>query len=90
MYKKNKKNSYKFFFLHNINMLGLSLDDLKLIAEILSLDDLKLIAKIRGINPNKDGLFQGSFSCGGGRVNLTPPSYYKKNLSNINITLYKC
>ena len=71
-------------------MLGLSLDDLKLIAEILSLDDLKLIAKIRGINPNKDGLFQGSFSWGRGRVNLTPPSYYKKNLSNINITLYNC
>ena len=32
------------------------------------------------------GLFEGSF-CGG--VNLTLPlSYFKKNLSNINITLY--
>ena len=26
----------------------------------------------------------------GGGVSLTPPSYLKKNLSNINITLYNC
>ena len=26
----------------------------------------------------------------GGGVNLTPPSHFKKNLSNINITLYSC
>ena len=26
----------------------------------------------------------------GGGVNLTAPSYFEKNLSNINITLYSC
>ena len=40
------------------------------------------------INPNKAGLFEDSFSWGEGwgvgEVNLTPPSYFKKNLSNIN------
>ena len=43
------------------------------------------------LNPNKAGLFEGSFFWE--RVNLTlppPPSYFKKNLSNINITLYNC
>ena len=34
-------------------MLGLSLDDLKLVTESLSLDDLKLIAKRRGIKGYK-------------------------------------
>ena len=34
-------------------MLGLSLDDLKLVAKSLSLDDLKLIAKSRGIKGYK-------------------------------------
>ena len=36
-------------------------------------------------NPNKAGLFEGSFSWGWGQFD--PPSYFKKNLSNINITL---
>ena len=27
---------------------------------------------------------------GGGEVNLSPTSYFKKNLSNLNITLYNC
>ena len=35
-------------------MLGLSLDDLKLVIEILSLDNLKLIAKSRGIKRYKN------------------------------------
>ena len=43
------------------------------------------------INPNKAGLFEGRFSLGGGRVNLSapppPPSYFKKNLSNFDETL---
>ena len=45
------------------------------------------------INPNKDGLFKGSFSSGG---SLTQPpfplhsSYSNKNLFNININLYNC
>ena len=30
-----------------------------------------------GLNPNKAGLCEGSFLWGG--VNLTPPSYFKKN-----------
>ena len=34
------------------------------------------------------GLFEGSFFCGGRGINLTPPSYFKKNFSNIDITLY--
>ena len=41
-------------------------------------------------NPNKAGIFEGSFSFGGGGVNLTPSSYLKMNLSNIKITLYNC
>ena len=36
-------------------------------------------------NPNKTELFEGIFS-GKRRVNLTLPSYFKKNLSNVNIT----
>ena len=35
-------------------MLGLSLDNLKLVAESLSLDDLKLTAKSRGIKSYKN------------------------------------
>ena len=42
------------------------------------------------LNPNKAGLFEGSFFGGGWGVSLTPLSYFKKNLSNINITVYKC
>ena len=40
-------------------------------------------------NPNKAGLFYGSFFRGEW-ANLNPLSYFKKNLSNINITLYNC
>ena len=43
--------------------------------------------------PNKAGLFEGSFSRGERGVNLIPPplpSYFKKNLSNFNITLCNC
>ena len=36
------------------------------------------------INPNKTGPFGGNFFPGG--VNLISPSYFKKYLSNINIT----
>ena len=39
------------------------------------------------LNPNKAGLFEGSFFWGG---QFDPPSYFQKNLSNINITLYNC
>ena len=46
------------------------------------------------LNPNKVGLFEGSFffvEGGGGRgVSLTPLSYFKKNVSNNNITVYNC
>ena len=42
------------------------------------------------LNANKAGLFEGSFFGGGGGVNLTAPSYFQKNLSNITITLYNC
>ena len=38
------------------------------------------------LNPNKDGLFAGSFYWGMSQID--PSSYFKKNLSNINITLY--
>ena len=40
-------------------------------------------------NPNKAGLFEGSFFWAGGSQ-FDPPSHFKKNLSNINITLYNC
>ena len=39
---------------YNINMSGLSLDDLKLFAESLSLDNLKLTAKSWGIKGFKN------------------------------------
>ena len=41
-------------------------------------------------NPNKAWLFEGSFLWGEGQFGTPPPSYFKKNLSNINITLYNC
>ena len=42
-------------------------------------------------NPNKAGLFEGSFSWGEEWGSMwSPPSYFKKNLSNINTTLYNC
>ena len=34
------------------------------------------------------GFFRVAFS--GGEVQFDPPSYFKKNLSNINVTLYNC
>ena len=39
---------------------------------------------------NKTGLFEGSFFWGGGGWvgQIDFPSYFKKNLSNINMTLY--
>ena len=39
----------------------------------------------KSLNPNKAGLFEGSFSWegDGGGVNLTPPSYFKKDLSRL-------
>ena len=40
------------------------------------------------VNPNKAGLFEGSFFWGGCQFDSS--SYFKKNLSNINITLYNC
>ena len=43
------------------------------------------------VNPNKAGIFEGNFSLGGaGGSQFDPPSYFKKNLSNFNITLYNC
>ena len=39
------------------------------------------------INPNKAGLFEGSFSWG---AQFDALSYFKKNLSNFNKTLYNC
>ena len=44
------------------------------------------------LNPNKAGLFEGSFFGGdaGGGIILTPLSYFKKNLSNINVTVKNC
>ena len=41
--------------------------------------------KVLYFRPNKAGLFEGSFSWGGGQFG--PPSYFKKNLSSISITL---
>ena len=40
------------------------------------------------INPNKAGLFEGSFPGEGGQFD-PPLPYFKKNLSNINITFIK-
>ena len=36
------------------------------------------------------GFLKVVFPWDGGGVNLTPPSYFKKNLSNFNKTLYNC
>ena len=48
--------------------------------------------KLNFFKPNKTGLIEGSF--GGvffwGGDQFDPPSYFKKNLSNINITLCNC
>ena len=46
------------------------------------------VLPVNGFNPNKAGLFEGSFSWGWGQ--LTPRLYFKKILSNINVTLYNC
>ena len=46
----------------------------------------------KNINSNKAGLFEGSFS-GGGQFDTPHPNappYFKKKLTNINITLYNC
>ena len=42
------------------------------------------------LNPKKAGLFEDRFFWGGGRgrCQSDPPSYFKKNLLNINIALY--
>ena len=42
------------------------------------------------LNHNKAGLSEDSFFLGGGggQFEPPPPSYFRKNLSNINITLY--
>ena len=57
----------------------------------MQINFLCFIFKKRPLNPNRAGLFEGSFSWGeGGGVQFDPPSYFKKNLSNINITLYHC
>ena len=43
------------------------------------------------LNPNKACLLEGSFFWGGGcQFDAPPPSYFQKNLSNININLYNC
>ena len=47
------------------------------------------------VNPNKAGLFDGSFlrvvfPTFSHPLPLPPPSYFKKNLCNINITLCNC
>ena len=56
---------------------------------------LSLSLKVKGkkFDPNKAGFFEGSFfwGRGGGQFDPPPlPSYFKKNLSSINITLYNC
>ena len=49
---------------------------------------------LQGFNPNKAGLFEGSFFYGRGEgESISPPSpssYFEKNLSNINIILCNC
>ena len=48
----------------------------------------KITLEGKYINPNKAELFEVSFSWGMGHFDT--PSYFKNNLSNINITLYNC
>ena len=59
------------------------------------------MVKHTALNPNKAGLFEGSFFWGGGggggfQIDLPSPrtplvfQEEKKNLSNFNITLYNC
>ena len=46
---------------------------------------------LQWFNPNKAGHFEDNFSWVGCQFDPPPPpppSYFKKNLSNINITLY--
>ena len=59
--------------------------------------NLKPPSELQVFNSNKAGIFEGSFSWGGGGGSIWPippfphlPSYFKKNVSNINITLYNC
>ena len=51
----------------------------------------RLINFEEALNPNKAGLFEGRFFWRGQFDPPPPPSsYFKKNLSNINMTLYNC
>ena len=45
---------------------------------------------ISKFNLNKAEFFEGSFSWGEEGEFDPPPSYFKKNLSNFNVTLYYC
>ena len=79
-----QKTAIKFFlFFHNINISGLSLDDLKLFAESLSLDDLKPIAKSRGIKGYKSMSKTRLLS------SLIKPKTDKERLKNIREDLNK-
>ena len=63
-------------------------NDIKTQKLVIILGDSMAYYWYKHVNPNKAGFFEGSFFWGG--LNLTPSSYFKKNLSNINITLYNC
>ena len=43
---------------------------------------------MKDLNPNKARFFEDSFFWEGGQIETS--SYFKKNLSNMNITLYNC
>ena len=64
-------------------MLGLLLDDLKLVAESLPLDDLKLIAKSRGIEGYKNMSEKRLLSA------LSKPKIDNERLENIREDLNK-
>ena len=55
---------------------------------LLPLPEISSMLQQFNFNPNKAGLFEGSFFWG--ESQFEHPSYFKKNLSNINITLYNC
>ena len=64
------------------------MDNIFMNSENSKIYDLHILLLNPNNNNNNNNIIV--FSGGWGGVNLTLPSYFKKTLSNINITLYNC
>ena len=61
---------------------------LNMFENLVGTQKVRIKKRILNINPNKAGLFERSVSWGkGGGGQFDPPSYFRKNLSNITITI---